>query len=161
MVQSLLAVCKHQHLLLILTEDVSQNKPDQHIRCVICYSDSLSAFISTLFFLFQSEGKLEQREFHIVCHILVISCLTHCSFKPVINQPEFYSFLGSVGCVRHVKTLTDSWYQGNNLTRLQLASWHCPAYFVCMSDFSEYPSSTISCVICSLTFLMIWNFVSK
>ena len=59
---------------------------------VVCYSDSLSAFTSTRFLYFKVKGNWNKEDF-TVCHVLVISCLTHCSFKCVINQAEVLQFL--------------------------------------------------------------------
>lgn len=107
------------------------------------------------FSLFQSEGKLEQRGYNIVFHI---SCLTHCSFKPVINEAEvlqFHEFSGlCTSCTVTVWLMVSSKKPTNCL--VAPSSLFC--VYICLFS-SEYPRVAISSVISSLTLQMIWNFV--
>lgn len=105
----------------------------QTTTLIVLFSGSLSAFIVTPFLYFKMKGNWNRR-FHIVCQVLAISCLTHCSFKPVINQAEVLQFIGFSEVCTSCK-VTD-WFtvsRQKKLTRHHPASWLCPAYFVCMS----------------------------
>lgn len=118
--------------------------------CLLCF---------LTFSLFQSEEKLEQRRYHIVCHI---SHLRHCSFKAVINEAEVLQFHEFSGLCMSCK-VTDWLIVSSKKTYWDaslVASSSLFCVYVCLFS-SEYPRVAISCVISSLTLWMIWNFVSK